>query len=340
MTRFADGSLGRTVDSPDEQPRRIRTDPIRWVGVGIGVVIIAVLVWRTGPGHLLATLRDLQPWALVVSVLLNVPILVFRSLRTRLLLERLGARVPILRLAEAQIMGGTLSGLTPAASGDLIRAYIWNRHDRIPARIGALVVVAERVYSLILLVLAGFVAACWELGGWRLRAVALASIVLVAAPYAGARLGLIGAGVRLIGRLPLIRRKAKLGAALGEAVDSLARHPVLQLQFCAMTAIVFLLSGLQIWVLVVSVGAVAPFSADIAGYCLSQVGGSISTLPFGLGAGDTVLVVLMLRAGVAAQAATAIAVLLRLSTTLPMALAAILTWMHLGAGARRDRVVP
>jgi uncharacterized protein (TIRG00374 family) len=336
------GSLERPVDpvATDEQPRRIRTDPIRWVGVGIGFVIIAVLVWRTGPSHVGATLRDLRPWALIASLLLNVPIILFRSLRTRLLLERLGARVPILRLAEAQVIGQTVSGLTPAASGDLIRAYIWNRHDRIAGGIGALVVIAERIYSLILLVLAGLIAAAWELGGWPLRAIALASIVLIALPYVGARLGLLDAGVRLIGRLPILRRRARLGTAMAEAVDALARHPLLQLQFCILTAIVFLLSGLQIWVLVMSVGAIAPLSADIAGYCLSQVGGSISTLPFGLGAGDTVLVVLLLRAGVAAQAATAVAVLLRLSTTLPMALCAILTWMHLGATRRRQRIEP
>jgi uncharacterized protein (TIRG00374 family) len=198
------------------------------------------------------------------------------------------------------------------------------------------VVVAERIYSLILLVLAGFAAAAWELGGWPLRAVALASIVLVAAPYIGARLGLLDMAVQLVGRLPVLRRKERLAATVAEAVDALARHPMLQLRFCILTAIVFVLSGMQIWVLVVSVGAAAPFSADIAGYCLSQVGGSLSTLPFGLGAGDTVLVVLLIRAGLAAQAAAAIAVLLRLSTTLPMALCAILTWIHLGAGRRRE----
>jgi hypothetical protein len=68
-------------------------------------------------------------------------------------------------------------------------------------------------------------------------------------------------------------------------------------------------------------------SVDIAGavgvYGLSQAGGSLSALPFGIGPADAVVVGLLLRTGTSFGVGTTVALLLRGTVTLPIALAAV-----------------
>ena len=50
-----------------------------------------------------------------------------------------------------QLFGQTSSTITPAASGDFVRAYMWRSSHGVPLRVGAAVVTFERLYSLFLL---------------------------------------------------------------------------------------------------------------------------------------------------------------------------------------------
>jgi uncharacterized membrane protein YbhN (UPF0104 family) len=56
----------------------------------------------------------------------------------------------------------------------------------------------------------------------------------------------------------------------------------------------------------------------------------VSTLPFGLGATDVVVISLLTAAGVGAVSAAAITILLRLATTLPLGIAGALGILVLG----------
>ena len=55
-------------------------------------------------------------------------------------------------MAPIQLVGQTSSTITPAASGDYVRAYLWRSSNSVPVRVGAAVVTFERLYSLFLMV--------------------------------------------------------------------------------------------------------------------------------------------------------------------------------------------
>jgi len=306
--------------------RRVRWFALRWLGVAVGTGLAGFLLWRIGPDRIGSVVGGANVPLLAGAIGLNVPVIAFRAWRTRALLGRLHAAVPLLDVAEAQLVGQTLSGLTPAASGDLSRAYLWNRRSGVPVATGALVVVAERVLSLLLLVAVGLAALGMAFGGWQARALAALALGIGALPWLGARLGLLSRLLAGMARLPLVRRRAALAERLARNLVVVTGDGGLMVRFNLLTAAVFAFCAAQVWLLAVALGATLGWPAALAGYCLSQAGGSLSNLPFGLGPGDGLLVVLAAWDGTAIEAAAGIAVLFRLTTTVPIALGAVIAW--------------
>src|SRR5581483_9511885 len=102
----------------------------------------------------------------------------------------------------------TLSSLTPAASGDLVRAFMWRRDDGVPGATGVAAVVYERVLSLVLLLGAGAAFFAPTVAGpAATAAICLGGALVIATPWLLARVALARAAavyvLRLAGRLPL-----------------------------------------------------------------------------------------------------------------------------------------
>jgi uncharacterized protein (TIRG00374 family) len=303
----------------------------RLAGV-LGVGVLGVLLWRAGPDQVWAALRTLSVPALLLTVALNGPITLVRNLRTRLVLKRLGHRVAWWSLTRTQLAGQTLSNLTPAAGGDLVRAWMWRRDDGVPGSDGVAAVVYERVLSLVLLLGAGAAFFAPTIAGpAAAAAICAGAAVLIAAPYALARVAparrAAGRALTLAARLPYLRTRTEPLRRMGQAVATLAADTPLLATFTATTLAVFVLSGLQVWLLAIGLstgaGATQTTVAAATGiYGISQAGGSLSALPFGIGPSDAIVVGLLLRTGVPFGIGTTVALLLRGTVTLPIALAA------------------
>ncbi|MBO0743787.1 MAG: flippase-like domain-containing protein [Candidatus Dormibacteraeota bacterium] len=306
----------------------------RTFAITIGLGLTALLVWRIGPGRVGASVERASLLLLVAAVALNVPVILLRTWRSHVLLRRLDAKVSAWRLTTSGVVGLTLSGITPAAGGDLVRAYLWRRDDGVPVHSGALVVIVERVGALALMGLLGLSTLALELAGWQLRVVALLSWVCLGFPWLASRLGVGSWLLRQTTRLPLVRRWATRFERSADEVVLMSEDVLLQVGFCALSGLIFAISGAQVWLLVIGLGGSVPYLAAIAGYCLSQVGGAISNLPFGLAAGDALLVLVLAQVGLTPHVGAAAAILLRATTTLPIALAAAAAWVLTLPGRR------
>jgi uncharacterized protein (TIRG00374 family) len=288
---------------------------------------MGLLLWRAGPAHVWAALTGLSLPALLATLALNVPVTVVRALRTRLVLDRLGHRVGWPSLVRAQLAGQTLSSLTPAASGDLVRAWLWRRDDDVPATRGVAAVVYERILSLVLLLATGAAFFAPSIGGpSAVAGICLGAALLTLTPWALTRLDAArraAASVLLhASRLPGLKGRTRPLQRMGGEVASLAGDQRLLLAFTATTLVVFVLSGLQVWLLVTGMGGAVSVAGATGVYGLSQAGGSVSALPFGIGPADAVVVGMLLRTGTAFGIGTSVALLLRGTVTLPIALAA------------------
>jgi uncharacterized protein (TIRG00374 family) len=309
------------------------------VAAAVGVGVLGVLLWRAGPAQVWAALRTLSIPALLIAIGLNAPITLVRNLRTRLVLRRLGHTVGWWSLTRSQLAGQTLSNLTPAAGGDLVRAWMWRRDDDVPGSTGVAAVVYERLLSLVLLLAAGAAFLAPTIAGPQIAAAVCAgAALLIAVPWllariAAARRAATGL-LTFAARLPFLNTRTAPLRRMGESVGTLAADTPLLLSFTATTLAVFVLSGLQIWLLTtgLSTGTTTTLAAATGIYGISQAGGSLSALPFGIGPSDAIVVGLLLRTGVPFGIGTTVALLLRATVTLPIAAAAAATTLRTRKG--------
>jgi len=303
------------------------------LAIVLGLVMVGVVVYLSHPAQILPTIGRLGPAAVVEVLLLNIPVVGLRAWRADLVLRRLGHRVPARRMLAVQLVGQTSSTLTPAASGDFVRAWLWKRDDGVPLGAGAATVLFERLFSFGLLVaVAVLLVAFPRLGlpGWILVALGLRAASM--APYLFSRPSERGdRWLRsVISRLPWIGGASdRLLRALDQLRTILASPPVLA-QASAATILIYACSGFQLWILVGALGRHAPITQMVATYAISQVGGILSTLPFGLGPADLLTVGAMARYGVDVALAAVVALLVRVLTTLPLAIAAMPAYLFLG----------
>jgi uncharacterized membrane protein YbhN (UPF0104 family) len=202
--------------------------------------------------------------------------------------------------------------------------------DSVPLRVGAAVVTFERLYSLFLLVavsvllitlprhgLIGWVAVEFGLG-----MATFAPLLLELLPPALERwaFGKMARG-RLLGRF-------KDGAiGMLDQFRILMRAPRLLAWTSFITLAIFVVSGVQIWLVIDALAHRVPITQAVAAYATSQVAGILSTMPFGIGYADAILVTVFAGYGVTVTLAATVAVLLRGVTTLPQGLAGLAAYL-------------
>jgi uncharacterized protein (TIRG00374 family) len=305
----------------------------RWLSLLIGLAIGAAVIWISHPASIWESLREVHLLPLLGALLLNIPVVALRSFRAQVVLQFLGHRVSFWSMIPVQLVGQTSSTITPAASGDYIRAYMWRRTQLIPVRDGAAVVTFERIYSLFLLVAValllitlprhGFI-------GWVAVAVGLVAATLapvaveLAAPPAIERWALSRVtGGRLLSRF------AEGAFEMVDKLRKILRSPALLTQTSAITLAIFVVSAFQLMLLLIGLGDSIRVTQAVAVYATSQIAGILSTLPFGLGASDAILVAVLAGYGIGVVDSATAAVLNRAVSTVPLALAGLIAYVRL-----------
>lgn len=322
------------VPQPQRRPRRVTATRVtRAASIVISIAALAILLRRVDLPAALRTATSEPLLMLAAAVALNAVATWVRAARSQLVLSALGHHVPPWRMAGVQLAGQTLSWVSPAAAGDLVRPYLWRSHDGVPLTPGVVTVVYERIISFGQLGVVG--AACiapFVITGPALGGVAAAGLALLVVPWLVPRLFPLRSSSTAAGRRGW---RARIAAALGQ-LWRLAADGRLTARFTALTLVVVAVSALQIELLALGIGVHLPLWIAAAAFSLSQVIGSASSLPFGLGPADAVLVAMLAHAGAGADGAVAITLLTRLTVTVPLGLAGAATyaWLSRRAPAR------
>lgn len=285
-----------------------------------------VVIVVSHPDRIWASLQNVDAMPLVWALLLNIPIVALRAYRAQIILDHLDHHVAMRSMMPIQLVGQTSSSLTPAASGDYVRAYLWRQSNRVPLRVGAAVVTFERLYSLFLLAAVSVLLILLPrhgVVGW----IAVAA-GLVLATFAPMLFEMMPpdferwAMTRIV-RGRLLGRFAEGAQVMLEQFRALMKAPVLLAWTSAVTLVIFIAGGAQIWLVLDSLGHLVPITQAVAASTTSQVAGIISTLPFGIGSQDAILVAVFAGYGVTVSLAATLAVLLRAVSTLPQGLAGV-----------------
>jgi glycosyltransferase 2 family protein len=327
----------------------------RWyVWVTVSVALFGLLIWRTRPWEALSTGADWRLLALVVA--LNVVVIGAWAVRSERLMAAVGHPLPVTSLVPIVSFANTINNLTPASAGEAVRALILRRRHGVPYGRSTAVIVAERLWAIwIMAVSAGAAAVGTLMGaGPALAAVAWAAAIVAAfAPSFGYALGMRpaafvaglldrgssageagGAGAEPAADPEAAPppRRVRLAGLLRDVDENLAgllARPRVAIGFVLSTAVVFIASAAQLWLVLLALGETISPVAAWAALGLATIAGVLSALPFGLGAADVVMTALLVALGVPAATAGAAALVLRATVTLPLGLAGTASWIAL-----------
>lgn len=282
------------------------------------------------PDRIWASLQQADLMPLLGSLALNVPIVWLRALRAQVVVRHLDHRVPMRSMLPIQLVGQASSTITPAASGDYVRAYLWRSSNDVPVRDGAAVVTFERLYSLFLLVAVSLLLIVFPrrgVIGWVIVAIGLGLATFAPLLFELMPTTLERWALTRLARGRFMGRFAEGATVMVDQFRSLMKAPALLAWTSALTLANFILMGAQLWLVMLSLAHRVPITQAVAANSTSQVAGIISTLPFGIGSQDAILVTVFAGYGVTIALAASAAVLLRATTTVPLALAGLAAYL-------------
>jgi uncharacterized membrane protein YbhN (UPF0104 family) len=305
----------------------VRRHLLRILNVTVLAVIVVLVARQVDPRELRAAIGDADVPLLALAFVLNIPTGVLFVVRSHLVLVRLGYRVERRVLVPAMILGNVAGSLTPAATGELLRATALRGHARIPATDGVALVLFERGVSVYLMALGTGAAIAFVALPVGPAAVAIGGALLLCAAPA-----LVPTFLRLLPRGEPGGRALFALDRLNQSRDRLTwilDDRRLLASWSAATVIILMISAVQVWLLSRSVaGGIGPAQGWVA-FGGSQLAGIASLLPFGAGAMDGSLAAILRRFGATFEQGAAAAVLLRLIITIPYGIAAILCYAYL-----------
>ena len=117
-----------------------------WLGLGVSVLLLAVLVWQVDLTEMRESLSDANYVYLVPSIALYFMGVYFRAFRWRYLLHPLKP-LAVTRLYPVVVIGYMANNLLPARLGELVRAYYLARREQLSASSALGTVAVERVYD-------------------------------------------------------------------------------------------------------------------------------------------------------------------------------------------------
>lgn len=308
---------------------------IRTAQLAAVLTIFTFLAWRLDIDSLLDAIAEIDAATAIAVVALNLVTASLFGLRSHVALRRLGHDLPFDLVLAAAVVGNVAGALTPASSGELLRAVALKSHANVSYKDGAALVVFERGLSLYMLVLGTLVGiAVYAATPPLAIAAVLAGVAALALPCVCARfLNIIpvpspeGSGWQ--------HRIHSYVADIAVQLQHLFGHVPTMLVWMGITAAGFGVVTLQFWMLAHALeDTITPLEAWIA-FGGSQLAALVSLIPLGLGASDASLAAILDRFGMTLEHGAAVAVLVRATATLPLIILAAASWLYL---ARRTPI--
>lgn len=314
--------------------RWLRT-PVVWLPISIG--LLALVAWRSRVWEIGGRLGSVDPGPLLLAVLLNAAIAAAWAVRSASLLASAGRPVAVARLVPMTVFANLINNLTPGSVGELVRLYLLRAHHGVEYRIGAAVILIERVVAIAYLGASALLFWLAVQAGLAWPVVLGAAILVALAPSIVYGLG--GRPATLVRALPLGRivgtsrwdSARGLVERLDETVAGLLREPRGAVTFAALSAAIFAAYTVQLVLVGRSVGVSLDPVAAWGALGLGVMVGVISLLPFGLGSTDLTVAALLGLVGVPLAEAAVIVFGYRVVSTLPMGLAGVVSYAALSA---------
>jgi glycosyltransferase 2 family protein len=119
---------------------------ITWIGILLSVALVALIVTRFDLEDALAAIRTADPWWLALATLAYCTLFPLRGLRWAMLLRPIKP-IGVRASTEVFLIGFMANNVLPARLGDVARAVVLARRERVPASATFSNVMLERIFD-------------------------------------------------------------------------------------------------------------------------------------------------------------------------------------------------
>jgi uncharacterized protein (TIRG00374 family) len=305
---------------------------LRYISALVALGVLLIVIVTAKPAEVWDALQNVEgtrPW---VVIALNLVVIALFTARSQLILARMGHAVPLQVLVPASILGNVAGALTPGGSGEILRAAALQRSAGLRLADAVTLVAYERVLSTYLLLLSTLAClAATNLDAAPATIVIAVCAALVLLPWLCA--------VVILPRLPkaetvqprnLMSKVLRYGLQLAAEIRVLLTNAPLLVAWSALTVCSFAVVALQFELVARSLGVPLSFLDGWIAFGGSGVASILSLLPLGVGIGDgSIAAIIQHAADVPFDLATATAVLIRATVTLPLIALAVLSYFYL-----------
>ncbi|HEU5198890.1 MAG TPA: lysylphosphatidylglycerol synthase transmembrane domain-containing protein [Ktedonobacterales bacterium] len=302
-----------------------------WIPWLIVVALLYLLVKAVNPSALWAAAGHIQ-WAYCLPLAGAFFLyLALRALRWHLLMKPL--RAPNSVLDSLLLFTAAQSAVLIPGGQFLLPVLQKSQHGTLIRRSAATILVQELIFTILLIPAALPDLPFYKNAGWFLLAAFLISFV---AGFALLQEQVARFGVRVMGKLPLLRRFASHFDELRQHVAMVARTREAILGSAVDLASIAAM-GTAFYIALIAVGASVGWVGALATFAFGASVGGISALPGGLGATEDISVLMLVRMGLDAGSAGVATLLFRAETLL---LGTLAGWGALLIFRRRFRIHP
>lgn len=310
--------------------------------LALGLALLAAMVLYADPREVARALVEASPLFLLLALAAYGLFFVARAVRWRLLLSQSAPDMRVSTAATVTAVGWLTNSIVPFKGGDVLRAALISRRERVSLATSAASVGLERVLDLVgLAVLAAIglrmlpQAATLPPGLERALAIAwIAPLVALVALLALVRWRpqVVRLAARLLAPLgKLGMRLVSFGDGVLGGLDALSRQPRLLLALAPLTLLVSFLQALVFTFLVAAFIAAAPLALAFAGSTLFLLSFVVSVTPGNVGTYEAAFVAIFAGSGLGAGAAIPAAILTHVASTLIVAIFGSLALVALGS---------
>ncbi len=281
--------------------------------IGFSVALYAALALIFGLDDILREMAGFPVWQLWVLATLSLVNYALRFWRWEVYLRTLDARIP-LRESLGLYFATYVMVITPGKIGEIFKAGILKEKFGIPLSRGLPLVLAERIYDfLAVLILAAVGVFFWpgSLTGLTTGLMAAASIPLLLALFQNQKLR-----TWLLGRASRSDLLSRHQVGLDESMESLGTLLGIRQSLFSLTlsTLAWLCECLGLWLVCRGLDFPVPLGEALFVYAAGTLVGSLSFLPGGLGGTEATIIWLLGTLSMPGATAAAVALLVRLFT--------------------------
>jgi uncharacterized protein (TIRG00374 family) len=311
----------------------------------VGLVVFAVIVYRTGPGRIMATLSTIAWPQLVWAPLILGAILLVRGARWHYVIRSVGIDYGLARSTTVWAIGFFASAVTPAKAGDVVRAIYLRNETGQPLGATFLTVFIDRLWDLGFILVAGtvsvllFSARYIEIPSAPL--LAAAAVLIAAAATIATRRSWVRALLRpAVNIMVPVRFRDSLSISFHTFYDALRLHGSRPVRSVVMAGYTLLCWAL-IFTLAMYVARLLSLPVS-AGYIalIMPVVTLVELIPFsiaGLGTRDATVIYFFAVVGAGAAEAVGFSIVYLLIGTYLTALAGFMLWLRHPVRWRTER---